>query len=555
MGFRGEALASIASISRLKIKQPPGRSRARHRDCRRRRHDGAVQPCGMPCGTVIEVRNLFFNTPVRRKFLRSVPTEFGHISEQFTRVALACPRLAAVLRHNERMVYELPPTDQVLERLKLFFGSDLADRLIWVESQTDSSRLWGYVGPSRRKPIDAQGPVLVPEWPLHPGPLAATCARRGVSRTIDDGPLPSRLSFPGARARAGRRQHSSDEGRSPLPRFAESISSTPLNAPHAIPDGRPGVDRLRPRPSATDAANRPAVDPKQQLDLQLDLAALGERQPRELDAVGRTFSSTSRQSAPRLVSSVARTGRSGDVAVLNVHDAPLRPANFRSSLRRTGLWSPRFRTNSDPSPSACARANGSQARQIMQVHDCYLVVETDEGITVIDQHALHERVMYEHLRARVIEGAVESQRTLVPQPLEFGSREATALLENTDVLGQLGYGIEEFGGQTLLLTAYPCDARPCRSWANSRGFCRAARIGGTEAFPARYIGQPAAFDGLQGGRQSGPTPQTRGNGESFGSTPSYRRCPSLSARTAHGSRLDPHRVGPPIRQARIAFHV
>src|SRR3984957_19370355 len=146
MGFRGEALASIASISRLKIK-------SRQAD---REHgteiavDGGtmapIQPCGMPLGTVIEVRNLFFNTPVRRKFLRSVPTEFGHISEQFTRIALACPRLAAVLRHNERMVYELPPTDQVLERLKLFFGSDLADRLMWVESQTDSSRLWGYVG-------------------------------------------------------------------------------------------------------------------------------------------------------------------------------------------------------------------------------------------------------------------------------------------------------------------------------------------------------------------------------------------------------------------------
>jgi DNA mismatch repair protein MutL len=91
----------------------------------------------------------------------------------------------------------------------------------------------------------------------------------------------------------------------------------------------------------------------------------------------------------------------------------------------------------------------------MQVHDCYLVVETDEGITVIDQHALHERVMYEHLRARVIEGAVESQRTLVPQPLEFGAREATALLENQDLLGQLGYGVEEFGGTTVLLAAYP----------------------------------------------------------------------------------------------------
>ncbi len=91
----------------------------------------------------------------------------------------------------------------------------------------------------------------------------------------------------------------------------------------------------------------------------------------------------------------------------------------------------------------------------MQVHDCYLVVETDEGITVIDQHALHERVMYEHLRARVMEGAVESQKTLVPQPLEFGPREAAALLEHQDLLSCLGYGIEDFGGTTLLLAAYP----------------------------------------------------------------------------------------------------
>jgi DNA mismatch repair protein MutL len=102
------------------------------------------------------------------------------------------------------------------------------------------------------------------------------------------------------------------------------------------------------------------------------------------------------------------------------------------------------------SPSAA-----SAPRQIMQVHDCYLVVETDEGITVIDQHALHERVMYEHLRARVMEGAVESQKMLVPQPLEFGPREAAALLEQRDLLSCLGYGLEDFGGTTLLLAAYP----------------------------------------------------------------------------------------------------
>jgi DNA mismatch repair protein MutL len=93
--------------------------------------------------------------------------------------------------------------------------------------------------------------------------------------------------------------------------------------------------------------------------------------------------------------------------------------------------------------------------QVMQVHDCYLVVETAQGITVIDQHALHERVMYEHLRRRVDQGAVESQRMLVPQTLEFSDREAATLLEHAGVLEQIGYRLEEFGGGTVLLTAYP----------------------------------------------------------------------------------------------------
>ena len=78
-----------------------------------------------------------------------------------------------------------------------------------------------------------------------------------------------------------------------------------------------------------------------------------------------------------------------------------------------------------------------------------------DGITVIDQHALHERVMYEHLRHRVDQGAVESQRMLVPQTLEFSDREAATLLEHAAVLDQIGYRLEEFGGGTVLLTAYP----------------------------------------------------------------------------------------------------
>jgi DNA mismatch repair protein MutL len=91
----------------------------------------------------------------------------------------------------------------------------------------------------------------------------------------------------------------------------------------------------------------------------------------------------------------------------------------------------------------------------IQIHDSYLVVETDEGLTVVDQHALHERILYEQLRNRVLSGTVEVQRLLVPQPVELSTSEAALVVEHADVLAQFGLGIEEFGANTVVVTAHP----------------------------------------------------------------------------------------------------
>ena len=95
----------------------------------------------------------------------------------------------------------------------------------------------------------------------------------------------------------------------------------------------------------------------------------------------------------------------------------------------------------------------------MQIHDCYLVVETPQGMTVIDQHALHERIVYEHLRERVLAGAVESQRLLVPQPIELTGTEAAMLLEQAEAFDRAGLGLEDFGNGTVLVTRYPAMLR------------------------------------------------------------------------------------------------
>jgi DNA mismatch repair protein MutL len=91
----------------------------------------------------------------------------------------------------------------------------------------------------------------------------------------------------------------------------------------------------------------------------------------------------------------------------------------------------------------------------MQVHDCYLVLETDEGLTVIDQHALHERIMYEHLRERVLAGGVESQRLLLPETIDLSPPEASSILEHASTLAQIGLDVADFGGHTVLLSRYP----------------------------------------------------------------------------------------------------
>ena len=144
-GFRGEALASVAEISRFTLRS------------RTPADDGGwelevvggtaseIVPCGMSPGTTIEIRNLFYNTPVRRKFLRSPQTEMGHVTEAFTRLALANPHVRFTLRHNERTVYDVPADQDIPSRIGLFFGDDLARDLIEIQSGDGDVRLSGYV--------------------------------------------------------------------------------------------------------------------------------------------------------------------------------------------------------------------------------------------------------------------------------------------------------------------------------------------------------------------------------------------------------------------------
>lgn len=145
LGFRGEALASIAEVSRMVLRSRSSDSEAGAELEITGGQAREVVPTGAPPGTTIEVHDLFFNTPVRRKFLRSTQTELGHATEAFTRLALANPHIHFTFRHGGKLLHDMPPCEEWLTRVAGFFGAELADQLLWVASQDGPLRLSGYV--------------------------------------------------------------------------------------------------------------------------------------------------------------------------------------------------------------------------------------------------------------------------------------------------------------------------------------------------------------------------------------------------------------------------
>ena len=439
LGFRGEALASIAEISRLTM-------RSRRADCQ----SGAqievvggkasdVTPCGCPVGTSVEVRNLFFNTPVRRKFLKKTQTEFGHISEAVTRIALPLPGVHFTLRHNDRQVFELAASDDWLGRITRLLGRELAENMIAIESTdpTDdgqSIRLSGYVAnPSKSRGNNRMQYLFLNGRHIRDRALqhALTEAYRGLL-TVGRYPIAVlRLEMPPELVDVNvhptklevRFQDSGRLYSQLLSTLRGKFLATDLTAQVQTPDDDPtgGHDEVR------------ATELRQELvDWAKGEVATWDRQE------------SSDSGSPRTSSPGASSSGGRQPLELNRLDRPWRPA-IGPSEAGPGESSP----SSDAEPST-HRTTGA-----MQVHNRYLVTESEDGITVIDQHALHERVLYEQLRRRIESGTIETQNLLVPEPIDLSPAEAAAVLENVELLARLGVKIEPFGGDTVLVAGYP----------------------------------------------------------------------------------------------------
>jgi DNA mismatch repair protein MutL len=403
-----------------------------------------LRPTGGPFGTCVEVRNLFFNTPVRQKFLRTTQTEMGHLTEAVARLALAHPHVHFTLSHGGRVIHDLPPGD-TRSRIAALFGQELADGLIAVESVDDDVRLFGDVAnPSHSRPNNRMQYLFLNGRFIRDRSLqhALGEAYRGLLLT----------------------------GRFPvcflhlqMPPAAVDVNVHPTKLEVRFQDGgriySQLLGALRTKFLSTDLIARASVPP---------LPASGENEG-ELSAVTRPPSQdlwewATKQLGPArdddgstrdFVSYNPFAERSGGLEMHRIDLPPLVGRVGQATVRPATAAPSTLAGDAMRVDPPHAPVESSRPPRALQIHNRYLVTETADGLEVIDQHALHERILYEALRERVLSGDVESQRLLVPEPIDLPGAEAAVALENRDVLAQLGMEIESFGGETVLVSAYP----------------------------------------------------------------------------------------------------
>ena len=441
LGFRGEALASIAEVSQMTV-----------RSCADGATEGAeleinggkaepVKPCGCPVGTSIEVRNLFFNTPVRRRFMKANQTEMGHITEAFTRLALVHPNVHFKMQHNGRVTQDLPAADNWKDRIAHFYGKDLADALIWVESEEEGIRLSGFVADpvfnrshTRMQYLFLNGRHIRDRSLQH----ALGEAYRGLLLTgrypiaflkldmpahlVDVNVHPTKLEV---RFQDARKLYSQL-----LSTIRNKFLSTDLTA------------RVHEHSERTDAAGTPAAERPQNLGLSYPRS--------DVSSIGATNQYSG-----------SGAGQFAGVTPAVPADNYRLPESFQRALDTSNLPANTERLDVNPA-AADVPAQLPISTLGLQVHNRYLVTQDESGMLVIDQHALHERVLYEQLREKVLAGELETQRLLVPEPVSMSGPEAAVAVEHKELFEQIGIEVEPFGGDTILVSSYPAMLRRVR---------------------------------------------------------------------------------------------
>jgi len=435
LGFRGEALASIASVSRMTLRTRRADAAAAVEIAAAGGEIEAVRDSAAAAGTQIDVRELFFNTPARLKFLKTAATEQGAIAEAIQRVALANHRVAFSLGADGRVMFDLTRAASPLERVRQIFGAKLALRMLAFEGGGDAVRVRGLATMSQESFASARMIFTFVNGRVVRDKLLARAIAQAYQTLLPRGRYPAVVLF------VELRHEEVDVNVHPMKtevRFRNSgaifeavyralrdrLSNQSEGAADRIADGAAPI--AAPNRSANPGA-----------------AATLVRAP---------------DSAPRdIAPAAADFARAEPRALRLVPDA----AQSSATQRALGLG---FAAAGEPERSGSHPEAGvpmySRLRVLGQIFAGYIALESEEGLLLVDQHAAHERVTFERLRAELRDGGVRTQAMLVPATIELNPARAAQIHAAMPELRAMGFDVEAFGPSSLVLKGTPAVFGP-----------------------------------------------------------------------------------------------
>ena len=422
LGFRGEALASIASVSRLTLTANTEASSVQGQQafCEGRNMSVAVKPAPHPRGTTLEVRDLFYNTPARRKFLRTEKTEFGHLHEVVKRQALSRPEVTFVLRHNGKQTLQLNAAVSEAElrrRVATVCGTDFAEHAVVIERQAGPMRLWGWVAEPTFYRSQADLQYFFVNGRVIRDKLVSHAIRQAYRDVLFHGRHPAFVLFleldaAGVDVNVHPTKHEV--------RFRDSRSVHDFlfgTLSRALADVRPG--QPTPTEPATGSEER-AFQPG------MNLASGG--------------SPTLLGQGDQILSAVGASSHRFDGGSSGQMSRWREPALSR-------VPQPEFAQEPAEIPPL--------GFAVAQLHGIYILAENQHGLVLVDMHAAHERITYERLKQARDGSGITRQPLLVPLTLAVSSREAAIAEEQSGELASLGLLIEATGEESIVCRELP----------------------------------------------------------------------------------------------------
>jgi DNA mismatch repair protein MutL len=409
MGFRGEALASIASVANVSIvsKHPDAIEAYKVEvDCGSK---DEIKPCSANAGTMIEVRNLFYKLPARRKFLRTANTEISHIVEQFARIAIAHTDISMTLFHNDKELYRLPGGLGIRGRIGSLFSADLMDSLLELHSTEKNLEVSALLCRPENGRANTKFQFFFLNGRFIRDKILSHAVREAYRGMIEPDRYPVVFIF-----------------------FKMSPQDFDVNV-------HPTKIEVRFDNSNLIYSQVLGLVREKLLSIDLDTKA---KLPNIPSGEGRE----AKQQITEAIAGFFDRSKSAGASQQHLDFSKItKRSDFSAARQREDFYN---NTASQPSTGA----------EYFQIHDSYIIAQVEDGFLIVDQHALHERIIYEDLCRRLAcdEAAkLQSQKLLIPETFEINPARQETLNNAAEILDRLGITVEPFGPGLWAIQSFP----------------------------------------------------------------------------------------------------